>query len=97
MAALTASNRLGFGDDLVIVVIDAHILRPGFQGQLHQGILFNGAFSITMYPFLLNIQATHPLSPMLPPCLVRAWRISETARFLLSVSESIRMAAPPGP
>src|SRR5262249_23719832 len=50
-----------------------------------------------MMPFLANIQATEFGEPRFPPYLEKAWRTSETVRFLLSVSTWSMMATPPGP
>ena len=47
--------------------------------------------------FRSNIQATLPCSPMLPPFLENAWRISLTVRLRLSVATLTSTAAPPGP
>jgi len=42
-------------------------------------------------------QVTQPLSPRFPPFFVNMCRISGSVRFLLSVSASMKIAAPPGP
>gem|GEM_PF-5467457 len=54
------------------------------------------ALGKTSTPFLSNIQATQPASPMFPPFLDMTWRMSATVRFRLSVAASTRMATPPG-
>jgi hypothetical protein len=48
-------------------------------------------------PFAWNIHCTEPASAIRPPAFVRIWRISPVVRFRLSVSDSIRIAMPPGP
>ena len=50
-----------------------------------------------MRPQCLNKKATDPSVPKLPPCLVSACLTSATALCLLSVKQSIIMAAPPIP
>ena len=57
--------------------------------------MLSGATTIS--PRLSKTQATHPRSPILPSCLVRACRIAATARLRLSVKTSIIIATPPGP
>jgi hypothetical protein len=47
-----------------------------------------------MTPFLVNIQETELDSPRFPPFFEKAWRISLTARFLLSVRTSTMRATP---
>jgi hypothetical protein len=54
------------------------------------------AFSTTITPFRVNIQAVEPVSPRLPLFRVKACRTSCAVRFRLSVSASTNRAMPPG-
>ena len=53
--------------------------------------------SYSMIPVRSNMKATEPVSPRLPPDLVKKERMSEAARLRLSVSASTMTATPPGP
>src|SRR5262249_26835700 len=53
--------------------------------------------SIEITPRESNSQPTQPDSPRLPPPRVKALRTSATVRLRLSVIDSTRIAAPPGP
>ena len=48
-------------------------------------------------PFLVKTKLKLPVSPRLPPFLLKAERISEAVLFLLSVRTSIMTATLPGP
>ena len=47
-------------------------------------------------PSRLNMKATEPSVPRLPPNLPKAWRTSATVRTRLSVRQSTITATPPG-
>ena len=55
------------------------------------------SFSTNTCPLRVNIQATLFSAARLPLYLPRMKRISPTVRFLLSVSDWISSATPPGP
>ncbi len=48
-------------------------------------------------PARSNMKETEPVSPMLPPFLLKIARMSAAVRFRLSVIASTMMATPPGP
>ena len=56
----------------------------------------DAAFSTTITPLRVNIQAVDPVSPRLPLLRVNAWRTSCAVRLRLSVSASTNRAIPPG-
>src|SRR5271166_414749 len=89
-------NR-GVGQDFPTVTIVLQVVAPASRTMFIRSSSLAAALEMIMSPFLWNIQATEPASPMLPPFFEKACRSSLTVRLRLSVDTSTRIATPPGP
>ena len=91
------SRSRGLAEHVQLLAVLAHVLGAGVDRRRSGRPRRSARRRPTIAPFFSKIQATEPGSPRLPPCLVKAWRISALARLRLSVSASTRIATPAGP